>query len=367
MVSQQPTSESDLHKPAPQQRGFKAAVSPDYRVALDVYSGPMDLLLYLIRRDEIDIYDIPIARITEQYVAYVALLGKIDPEIVSEFLVLAATLMEIKSRTLLPRPPVDEGEEDMSDPRLELVQQLLAYKKFKDAARSLEDAAEVRSQRHARSPVLPSADPNDMELDNLDIWTLYEAFRKLLEQIGKGGGVHKVGVDDTPVALHAEDILDSIERAGGSQAFEQVFAGRTRPEMIGLFLALLELIRQRRVRVMQDRPFGTILVTMLDRRPLDAVPDETADRGITGPFGAVTDAVADAETVAHSIEEIEESDRLEEESEESELTLISSAERERGEVEWPAEGIVDSAPDAAEEPESSPKPDSLRGIPNETE
>ena len=118
----------------------------DYRVALDVYHGPVDLLLFLIKRDEIDIYDIPISHITTQYLQYVQLLEKIDPEVVSEFLVLAATLMEIKSRTLLPRPPASEDDEEIEDPRLELVRQLLEYKRFKDAAHSLGEAAGQRGR-----------------------------------------------------------------------------------------------------------------------------------------------------------------------------------------------------------------------------
>ncbi len=251
----------------------------DYRVALDVYSGPMDLLLFLIRRDEIDIYDIPLARITSQYVAYVDLLRELDPEIASEFLVLAATLMEIKSRLLLPKPPPEEQVASFSDPRLELVQQLLQYKRFKDAARDLEAAGEERARRFARLPVLPPRASDEKELENLDIWDLFEAFNRLLKQIGKTGSTYNVTVDETPVALHAEDIMDSIERAGGSQAFEAVFAGRTRAEMIGLFLALLELIRQHRVRVRQDRPFGSIAVDLLDRRPLDDVSEPLVQEG----------------------------------------------------------------------------------------
>ena len=245
----------------------------DYRVALDIYNGPLDLLLFLIRRDEIDIYDIPIARITKQYLAYVDLLKQLDPEIVSEFLVLAATLMEIKSRTLLPRPPEEEIDDEIGDPRLELVRQLLEYKKFKDAARTLEEAAAERALRHERRPTLPESNADETAIENLDIWDLFEAFNRLLTQIGKTGGVHQVGVDDTPIALHAEDILDSIQRAGGSQGFEEIFTGRTRAEMIGLFLALLELIRQRRIRAIQDRPFGPILIRLLDPTPLDRVED----------------------------------------------------------------------------------------------
>jgi segregation and condensation protein A len=257
-----------------------------YKVELDIYCGPLDLLLYLIHEEEIDIYDIPIARITEQYVRYVDILQQLDPEGVSEFLVLAATLMEIKSRTLLPTPPPEVSDDEILDPRLELVRQLLEYKNFKDAAHYLEDSAAQRAHKHARSPVVPPRPSDEVELENLDIWDLFDAFSRLLEQTGRREAVHEVGVDDTPLALHADDIVDSIGRAGGSQRFEEVFAGRTKAGMIGLFLALLELMRQRRVRVSQDRPFGTILLHVIDERPLD---DETGP----GENLSVTQAVDD--------------------------------------------------------------------------
>jgi len=236
----------------------------DYKVAIDVYNGPLDLLLYLIRRDEVDIYDIPIARVTEQYLEYVELLHHLDPEGVSEFLVLAATLMEIKSRTLLPTPPQEEVEEEFVDPRLELVRQLLEYKKFKDAAHGLADSAIEQAQKFARSPVAPPKAPDEVEIDNLDVWDLVGAFQRLLDQTGQREAVHKVGIDDTPIALHAEDIVDSIERAGGTQRFDEIFTGRARPEMIGLFLALLELIRQHRVRASQERAFDSIYLHLLE-------------------------------------------------------------------------------------------------------
>ncbi|MBI1825710.1 MAG: segregation/condensation protein A [Planctomycetes bacterium] len=246
----------------------------EYKVALDIYNGPLDLLLFLIKRDEIDIYDIPIARITEQYVEYVRLLQQIDPEVVSEFLVLAATLIEIKSRTLLPSPPPEEVSEDFVDPRRELVRQLLEYKRFKDAARGLDHAATIRAMKAARSPAMPERDANEFDLQTVDIWDLFEAFNRLLQQTGKLAATHHVGVDDTPLALHAEDVLDSIQRAGGSQDFSEIFAGRTRPEMIGLFLALLELIRQRRINAVQERPFAPIRICLIDATPLDAFDEE---------------------------------------------------------------------------------------------
>ncbi len=284
----------------------------EYRVALDIYHGPLDLLLFLIKRDEIDIYDIPISRITEQYLSYVGLLQALDPELVSEFLVLAATLMEIKSRTLLPNPPAEEGDEEILDPRMELVRQLLEYKKFKDAARSLEDSASERALRFERQPVIPTAAADEVPLENLDIWDLFAAFNRLLAQTGKAGAVHHVGVDDTPLTLHAEDIVDSIQRAGGSQDFVDIFTGRTRAEMIGLFLALLELIRQRRIRAVQDRPFGPILIHLLDPTPLDAVDEsfgaaaDGSSDSVAGPFAHAAAAIASEINLSSDAENDEE-------------------------------------------------------------
>ncbi|MCC7293002.1 MAG: segregation/condensation protein A [Phycisphaerales bacterium] len=253
----------------PRDRGQGGTSVDDYRVQLDVYSGPMDLLLYLIRREEIDIYDIPIARLTQQYLGYVNLLQRIDPEAVGEFLVLAATLMEIKSRALLPRPPVEEeGAEDWVDPRMELVRQLLQYKTYKDAARALEWSARIQSLKHPRQPITPETPESEIDLEDVEVWRLLEAFQRLLDETGQGEAFHQVAVDDTPIALYAEDILDSLERAGGVQAFSDIFAGRVRAEMIGLFLALLELIRERRVQAKQDAPLACILLYLLDATPI---------------------------------------------------------------------------------------------------
>ena len=151
----------------------------DYRVALDVYHGPLDLLLFLIRRDEIEIQDIRIARITQQYIEYVSLLEKLDPEAASEFLVLAATLIEIKSRALLPHPPAEEEDDTFVDPRSELVRQLLEYKKFKDAAHSLRESGEEQKRRHAREPSEREAETDEHELDNLVQKTLMKMLRVL--------------------------------------------------------------------------------------------------------------------------------------------------------------------------------------------
>ena len=120
-----------------------------------------------------------------------------------------------------------------------------------------------------------------MDLSDIDLWDLFHAFNRLLEQTGQGKGVHRVGIDDTPISLHAADIADSLERAGGSQVFEDIFQGRSRPEMIGLFLAILELMRQRRIRITQDESLGTIWIHLLDTTPLDEIvdtePESSAD------------------------------------------------------------------------------------------
>jgi segregation and condensation protein A len=128
-------------------------MNEDYRVHLDIYNGPLDLLLYLIRRDEVDIYDIPIVGITEQYLQYVEVVKALDPNLSGEFLVMAATLMEIKTRMLLPVPEMgDEEDDEPFDPRSELVRQLLEYKAFKDAAGNLEDAGHLQAMSHPRRP-----------------------------------------------------------------------------------------------------------------------------------------------------------------------------------------------------------------------
>ncbi len=258
----------------------------EYRVDLDAYNGPLELLLYLIRKEEIEIYDIPIARVAEQYIRFVEIIKTVDPNSVGDFLVMLATLMEIKSRALLPRHlAIDDEEEDFEDPRLELVRQLLAYKSIKDAALQLDTAGQVQALRYPLRPGGLPSDGEEMDIEDCSIWTLMNAFTGLLEATGKGKPIHEVVVDDTPIALHAADITDSLEHNDGSQLFEDVFGGRTKIQMIGLFLALLELIRQRRIRVTQDQQFGPITIHLVDVTPLDELDESDADR----PFAARAD------------------------------------------------------------------------------
>ncbi|MFN3168630.1 MAG: segregation and condensation protein A [Phycisphaeraceae bacterium] len=242
----------------------------DYRVRLDAYAGPLDLLLYLVKRHEIDLHDIPVAELTEQYLRHLEVIKSIDVESAGEFLVMAATLVEIKSRMIIPQAQREgEGDnddptqdiEETEDPRYELVQQLLAYKAFKDAAYALDDRAQQWERRfpvHAKAGQRPPEPETKQEvtidLEDVNVFDLCEAFGRILETVGHLGD-HAVTYDDTPISMHAEDIHDRLrtDAPSGGLTLREIFEGRTgRSEMIGLFLATLELVRQRLVKVMQD-------------------------------------------------------------------------------------------------------------------
>ncbi len=286
-------------------------MNEDYRVQLDIYNGPLDLLLYLIRKDEVDIYDIPIARITDQYIQYVTLLQQMDPNLAGEFLVMAAMLMEIKSRMLLPRAPEEEEGGEAIDPRSELVRQLLEYKRFKDAAGWLAEAAETQASKFPRVPVLPTPQ-NEIDLEDIHIWDLVEAFSRLLQATLAGAGLHEVEKDDTPLALHQQDIVDRLQREG-PMPFSRIFEGRTRrTEWIGLFLAMLELIRQGIVRIEQDEPFAEIYLFMKVDLPDEGFkPEEPQET----PAQPVTEQAAEppAEPPLTMLEAEEEAEEEEEE------------------------------------------------------
>jgi segregation and condensation protein A len=237
----------------------------EYRVELDVYNGPLDLLLYLIKRDELDIYDIPITRILDTYMSYIEMLKGLrqdqglDINVAGDFLVVAATLMEIKSAMLLPKPPAAEGQDSaaaqLADPRYELVQQLLEYKRIKDAAVLLEERQREHEQRFPRVPVAPPGqadEPPPIDLDEVQIWDLLSAFSRLMKEVGtRPPRFHEITYDDTPIDLHAADIEDRLMRDGKLTLRALVVGRKSRSEMIGVFLALLELIRQKKILVCQ--------------------------------------------------------------------------------------------------------------------
>ena len=233
-----------------------------YKVKLDVFEGPLDLLLYLVRKDEVDIYDISIERITRQYLEYLEAMESIDVEIGGEFIVMAANLLYIKSRTLLPvdlqGPVEDEGEEE--DPRWELIRQLIEYKKFKEAAGDLRDREELRTKLFGRTPSAPPPDGGATllagEVGALD---LISAFQRVLERLEKRKGAEReIEADRFTVSEKIEYVLKILPESEPLK-FEELFAGQTtRGELVATFLALLELVRLRHVQVEQDGAFGDI-------------------------------------------------------------------------------------------------------------
>lgn len=222
----------------------------DYRVNLDIFAGPLDLLLYLVRKEEVDIYDIPIAKITDQYIRYIEILKSLDIDLASDFLVMAATLMEIKSAMLLPRAEPDQlQEQDLADPRAELIRQLLEYKRFKDAANLLEAAADEHGQRFSRPAGIerlrPDAEP-ELDIEQVSVWDLLEAFDSICKATGTITDTRHIK-DDTPIDLYQIEILARLQTEG-PMPFERIFErAPSRVVMIGLFLALLELIRAKLV------------------------------------------------------------------------------------------------------------------------
>jgi segregation and condensation protein A len=250
---------------------MSALVQEEYKVDLDVFEGPLDLLLYLIRRDEIDIYDIRIEHITTQYLAYLEMMRMLDLNIAGEFLVMAATLMVIKSRMLLPvESRTEEGElpEEGVDPRLDLIRQLIEYKKFKDAAGRLMEREIVQAERFGGGgAVAPADEPGEGEaraLGDVGLFDLLSAFQEVLNRapLEPLGHIEPIRWS---VPDKMEVILDSIRRRQ-EIAFSRLFHPHShRGEVIATFLALLELLRLRQVAMRQLAPFTEILVT--------AVPD----------------------------------------------------------------------------------------------
>lgn len=254
-----------------------ASQSPDYRVDLDIFRGPLDLLLFLVKRDEIDIRDIPIARVTEQFREYLEVLQMIDIERVGDFLVMAATLMEIKSKLLLPRP--EESNEPMEDPRRELVRQLMQYKRFKEAAQVLEGLAEKQSKRFGRQPLPVSpANPVNRAVQAVELWDLVSAFARLMRET-LASQPQQITVDHTPLQVHMHHIVDRLKETN-RLPFSALFdPPHSRSRLVGLFLGILELTKRKWIQPEQPDIFGDIWVSLAPeppegREPIESYEDE---------------------------------------------------------------------------------------------
>ena len=246
-----------------------------YQVAIDSFHGPLDLLLFLVKRHEVDILDIPVSQLADQFLEYLQVVRELDVEFAGDFLVMASTLMELKSRSLLP-VDAEEAEEEADDPRRELVRQLLEYRKYKDAATALEERAEAQATRLARVPVVETTPGGPPPVRPVEVWDLVSAFARLMRET-QAMRPTAVIVDDTPQHIYEEYIRERL-RTEGRMAFRDLFTPPYhRSRLIGLFLAVLELIKIREVWLEQGDDFGEIWV---QPPKAESPPEATANGGV---------------------------------------------------------------------------------------
>jgi len=249
-------------EPAGPPAGLESILPEDApRIRLPEFEGPLDLLLYLINKNEVDIHDIPIAPITRQYMEYLDLMKELNLDVAGEFMVMAATLIHIKSKMLVPVNPTEaEGEEEGEDPRDELVRRLLEFQRYKEAAGLLHQKREIRAATWIRpDTALPTFDDAGEEMIEAGLYDLIGAFKELLER-RKTLLAHEVEHEGKSVEERMEELLDML-REGQSLEFLELFASEeTKAGMILTFLSLLELIRLKRIKVYQRSLFGPIRV-----------------------------------------------------------------------------------------------------------
>jgi segregation and condensation protein A len=237
-----------------------------YQVALDAFHGPLDLLLYLVKRNEVDVLDIPIAPIAAQFHDYLMLMQTLDVEIAGDFMVTAATLMEIKSKMLLPQR--ETAAEDEPDPRRELVKQLMEYRKFKDAAAALESRAENQQARVPREAAEEAA-PVDgaTPIRRVELWDLVSAFGRLMRET-LSLQARSIIVDETPMHVYQAQIRRRLSESGRLTLVDLFTPPFHRARLIGMFLAILELIKGRELWLEQPDPFGEIWLSLRDETQL---------------------------------------------------------------------------------------------------
>jgi segregation and condensation protein A len=245
----------------------------EFKVALDVFSGPLDLLLHLVKRHEVDITTVPIARIAEEFVAYLEPLEVLAIDQVGEFVDLASVLVEIKARALVPRPE-EQAEEPVETLREDLVRRLLEYKQFRDAAVMLEDRArhwELRFPRQAGEEPVSGGQPPPVTIGDVQVWDLVGALGRVLRR-GEARKPRRIIHDETPIEVHIERVEAAVAERG-TVAFTSLFevpAGAEempRSRVVGIFLAVLELVRRGRLVTRQERLFDEIWLAAANRPP----------------------------------------------------------------------------------------------------
>lgn len=232
-----------------------------YRVKLNNFEGPLDLLLFLIKKNEVDIYNIPIAKITRQYLEYLELIKLLDLESASEFIYLAATLIRIKAKMLLPKPEIEEEEED--DPRMELIQRLLEYKRFKDLTPFLsEQEIEQRNyyaRKYFRFELGADEDQAEESLTDVSLFHLMEVFKKVLDKAPKPT-FHRVEVISVTLEEQIKYVLDCLKKDSQVLFADIMLELADRMAIIVTLIAVLELVRRNRLLIKQISPFGDIWI-----------------------------------------------------------------------------------------------------------
>jgi segregation and condensation protein A len=272
-----------------------------YQVRLPMFEGPLDLLLHLVKKHELDILDIPIAFITEKYTAYIRLLDELNIDVASEYLLMAATLVHIKSRMLLPNPPADDSEDNADDadfdPRAELVRRLLQYQKYKLAAEELSQRSLLGRDVFPRgtSDEVAAGQP---PLETVNVFKLLDAFQAVLERTHQSRD-HEIDFDRFSITEKISELSDLLQRVK-KLVFHEMFPERSsRAELIMTFLAILEMTRLRMTRLTQDGPLSPIYIE------LRVAEDGTAEDG-TAAEGLIDDGVTDAAEYAAAQEDIDE-------------------------------------------------------------
>jgi segregation and condensation protein A len=240
-----------------------------YQVKIDAFEGPLDLLLHLINRLEIDIYDIPVAEITEQYLLYIQTMNELQLDVASEFLVMAATLLAIKSKMLLPKhEEVLDDESEMvyeDDPRDELVERLIEYRKYKEAAHDLKNLEEERGLMYTKPPsdlsdFTKESNPVETEL-NVSLYDMLAAFQKLLRRKKlQRPMATKIARQEISIERRMTEILTELHQLKGRKNFNDLFPSPAKEHIVVTFLAILELIKRKAIDVEQKENFGDIFV-----------------------------------------------------------------------------------------------------------
>ncbi len=231
-----------------------------YTVKLEVFEGPLDLLLHLIKRNQVDIYDIPIATITEQYMDYLSMMRSLNLDVAGEFLLMASTLLQIKSKILLPSPPEEEEEEE-GDPRAELVDRLLEYQKYKEAAARLNERGILDRDTFVHGN--QEEETEDRGFVEVGVFELIEALRNVLGRFTPEAA-YDVTLDRMTIEERIAQILEVVKSEGSGFLFASLFSeASSKEDVIITFLALLELMRMRMIKVYQRAPFGPIEIFAL--------------------------------------------------------------------------------------------------------